>query len=112
VVHNFTGPVADGGNQAFAGLLLKNGKFYGTTFAGGSSDKGTIYQLAPPLPGSSTWRHSVLHNFPGGTKAGAHPLATLTLGKDGALYSMTEQGERLNSGTVFQDNALMRRWVL
>jgi uncharacterized repeat protein (TIGR03803 family) len=45
-LHSFKGPPKDG---AEAGYLLTSlgGKLYGTTFSGGKSNKGTVYELAP-----------------------------------------------------------------
>ena len=50
VLHTFRGP---DGATPFAGLVeASDGNLYGTTFAGGASDKGTIFRINPRAPSS------------------------------------------------------------
>ncbi len=46
VFHSFKGESADGSGPQ-AGLADLNGKLYGTTQNGGTSDNGTIFELTP-----------------------------------------------------------------
>jgi uncharacterized protein YceK len=74
-----------------------NGVLYGTTYYGGSlSDPyaigyGAVFQLAPPLPGQTNWKETVLFRFQGGTD-GENPSATLARDNSGALYGSTVSG--------------------
>jgi len=96
-LHAFTR--ADGALPSAALLQgAADGNFYGTTAAGGSSDLGTIFRMAPD--GSVT----VLHAFAGGDD-GSRSFANLVRGPDGAFYGTTRDGGPLNFGTVFRVTA-------
>jgi uncharacterized repeat protein (TIGR03803 family) len=70
------------GSQPTGELIVgHNGNFYGTTYTGGSSNKGTAFMLTPS--GSL----STLHSFNGSD--GANPYAGLTQSTDGNLYGTT-----------------------
>jgi len=100
VIYSFTGapsgcgtaPPCDGANPE-AGLIQnpKNGVLYGTTNAGGTSGYGTVFQLIPPTPPSTTWTEKVLYSF-AGAPDGANPVAPLTLSSNGLLYGTTYGG--------------------
>jgi uncharacterized repeat protein (TIGR03803 family) len=111
VLHNFSGGTSDGANPA-AGLVTNSkGVLYGTTYSGGSSGNGTVFEMVPGSGG--VWTETVLYHFKGGTD-GANPLAALVLASSGALYGTTYQGGSVtttcgtttctytNWGTVFQ----------
>jgi uncharacterized repeat protein (TIGR03803 family) len=91
VVYSFTGG-ADGGNPA-AGLISVGGMLYGTTSAGGTGMKGTVFQLDP-----TTQVETVIHAFNG--TDGATPGGSL-LYTGGMLYGTTTVGGTQNFGTVF-----------
>jgi len=94
VLHSFVNDGADGLNP-YAGLILdKTGNLYGTTYSGGASNNGTVFELTP----SGT--EIVLHSF-GVDPDGALPTASLVLGKKGILYGTTTAGGT-NYGTVFK----------
>ena len=99
VLHAFTGG-NDGGNPS-AGVTLKAGYLYGTTYAGGDlacnppHGCGTAYQLKH---GGAGWTFSNLYTFTGSD--GAIPTAPVVFGPDGALYSTTEFGGY--DGNVFK----------
>ena len=46
VPHRFE-PNAKDGNSPFAGLILKNGTLYGTTYYGGKKENGTVFEIVP-----------------------------------------------------------------
>jgi uncharacterized repeat protein (TIGR03803 family)/YD repeat-containing protein len=90
-LYTFNG--SDGANP-FAGLLqASNGNFYGTTYAGGSSNQGSIYQLTPG--GVLT----VLHSFNGTN--GLKPN-NLIQANDGNFYGTTQEGGINGKGTIFR----------
>ena len=81
-----------------AGLVFDSaGNLYGTTFNGGTSDVGAVYELSP---GSSGWTEKVIYSFTGGADGG-RPVSTLALDAKGNLYGTTELGGNGN-GVVFK----------
>ncbi|MEJ0045044.1 MAG: choice-of-anchor tandem repeat GloVer-containing protein [Rhodospirillales bacterium] len=87
------------------GALIQDtaGNFYGTTSSGGHKYNGTIFKLAKPAAGGSTWTESVLYAFRGGSKDGSNPDAALAMDSSGALYGTTQDGGvgQVN-GTIFR----------
>lgn len=87
------------GRQPQAPLINVGGTLYGTTYAGGSSDDGTVFSI------STSGTEKVLYSFQGGND-GANPAAGL-LATNGLLYGTTEYGgipsygSQCNAGTVF-----------
>ncbi len=79
------------------GALIKgnDGNYYGMTFAGGTYNFGTIFNITPA--GIVT----VLHHFNGVTD-GANPTGSLTLGVDGNFYGLTNIGGANQYGTIFK----------
>jgi len=73
-----------------AGLLAgPDGSFYGTTGAGGASDKGEVFKVTPPAMGG-VWEHKALHSF--STGDGENPSASLIMDQNGVLYGTTYIG--------------------
>jgi len=105
-VHYFNG--GNDGGIPFGDLATQvneNGVrvIYGANLAGGSSNQGTIYQLAQKpstYPPHDEWTVSLLHSFSG--SEGTYPFGGVVLGPTGALYGTTKEGGTENSGTVFQ----------
>jgi uncharacterized repeat protein (TIGR03803 family) len=96
VLHHF-GAAGDGASPQ-AGLVIgKDGALYGTTFAGGASNLGTIFKLDQDGGG-----YSILHNFTGAGTDGSQPQAALLLGTDGLFYGTTSQGGGSGLGAVFK----------
>ena len=97
-LYQFSGgqPAATDGSNPESGLILgADGNFYGTTYAGGSSDEhGTIYQLTPA--GVLT----TIYRFTGGTD-GANPNAALTVDRRGDFFGVATGGGANNGGTIF-----------
>jgi uncharacterized repeat protein (TIGR03803 family) len=94
VLYAFTG--VDDGAYPYAGVVQgTDGNFYGTTYLGGVSGAGTVFQLTPV--GTVT----VLYAFTGGAD-GAYPYAGVIVGVDGNLYGTTSQGGANSAGAVFQ----------
>lgn len=97
IVHAFS--FQDGFNPT-AGLIFDNaGNLFGTTYAGGSSGAGVVFELKPNSDGS--WTESVLHNFVQGTD-GANPHAGVIFDSAGNLYGTTYGGGPLGDDVVFK----------
>ncbi len=77
------------------------GTLYGTTLYGGNCSAGfpscgTIYKLAPPATGQTTWTYSFLHGFSqqpigGNNEDGISPISPLTF-YQGVLYGTASAG--------------------
>jgi len=95
VIARFAGP--PGGKWPQAGLALLDGKFYGTTSAGGDSctgSCGTVYSA------SRSGDIRIVHSFTGGQEDGSDPRGGL-VSVNGTLYGTTWSGGSGNGGTVF-----------
>jgi uncharacterized repeat protein (TIGR03803 family) len=70
VLHTFAGPPIDGYTPSVGLGLIQaaDGTLYGTTFTGGSFNRGTVFQMAPDGSGST-----LLHSFTAGPMDGANP---------------------------------------
>ncbi len=100
LLHSFTRTNGDGGIPRGT-LLLRNGKLYGTTAAGGSSgDWGTVFQLAPGPTPLGGWQETILYNFTGGADGGT-PIAGLVADSTGALYGATRDAGIVNSSCAY-----------
>jgi uncharacterized repeat protein (TIGR03803 family) len=104
-VYSFTG--GSDGSMPLAGLIQAgNGILYGTTFGGGMSGYGSIFQT------DTSGDLKTLYSFSGGTD-GNGPEASLLLANDGYLYGTTLGGGDLSCeiwsisgcGVVFQVDA-------
>jgi len=98
--YNFAYNIADGSGPN-AVIIDNNGVLYGTTYRGGSTADpsalgfGTVFKLAPPIPGQTNWQETVLYRFNGGND-GQNPSAPLTRDGSGALYGTTFYGGSQN----------------
>jgi uncharacterized repeat protein (TIGR03803 family) len=100
VLYGFGGTPHDG-SLPFAGLIMdKEGNLYGTTYGGGASNVGTVFELSPPVKKGGAWTETVLYGFGGVPHDGSHPYAGLVIDKAGNLYGTTEQGGAYGFGTV------------
>jgi len=74
---------------------------YGTTSGGGSTHRGTAYQLKPE---GGKWTSSILYNFcvRANCADGDVPAAGLIVERNGNLIGTTEGGGVHNGGTVFE----------
>lgn len=82
-LHSFGG--AGDGAVPFSDLTLINGRLYGTTAGGGSSNAGTLFEIDP-----SSGNEIVLYSF-SGADDGRDPVSGLTAG-NGALYGTADGG--------------------
>ena len=90
-IHSFNWD--DGCNPLGTLLLANDGNFYGTTYAGGAGDYGTVFQMTP------AGQLTTLHNF--AIFDGASPYAGLAQATDGKLYGTTDSGSEGNYGLIF-----------
>jgi len=65
------------------------GNLYGTTYQGGAHDAGVVFKLSPTQV--QGWQINVVHSFVG-FATGEFPLAGVTLGSGGKIYTATEDG--------------------
>jgi len=88
ILHNLAGPPTDGDGPA--GTLAEGlgGALFGTTFAGGSKDNGTIFKI-----GADGGGYTTVFNFTNGTPSGAGPFTGLIRGRSqndiGVFYGST-----------------------
>jgi uncharacterized repeat protein (TIGR03803 family) len=90
--HRFDGP--DGANPVAALIEARDGSFYGTTQAGGSSELGTAFKI------DATGAFSTLHSFSG--PDGSNPYAELIEATDGHFYGTALRGGPFGGGVVFR----------
>jgi uncharacterized repeat protein (TIGR03803 family) len=98
VLYSFAGGRSGNGKFPGAGLIQgsSDGNFYGTTFAEGASNLGTVFSITPA--GVET----LLYSFGGAPNDGSFPFAALIHGGDGNFYGTTSNGGANNDGTVFK----------
>ena len=99
VLYNFSGG-SDGYSPYAVPTIGATGALYGTTVAGGSSDKGTVFKLTPPGTGGGAWKETVLHNFNGSD--GGFPYAGVVFGANGAIYGTTAGSVNAGNGSAFE----------
>jgi len=107
VIYSFNG--GSDGAYPYAGLIIDQGEFYGTTASGGSAvgshGYGTVFMLTPPVNGK-TWMETVIYTFCSKSNCsdGANPydFAGLTVDKSGAIYGTTVSGGVGTGGTIFK----------
>jgi uncharacterized repeat protein (TIGR03803 family) len=101
VVRSFGAPGSGDAATPLAWLTLgRDGAFYGTTFAGGTNNSGSVFKINPD--GSN---YAVLHSF-GVTDDGDHPYASVFMASDGVLYGTTSfGGNGTTNGIVYRLNS-------
>jgi uncharacterized repeat protein (TIGR03803 family) len=110
-------PCLDGDAPISGVVLDRAGNLYGTTEYGGKGtggDWGTAYELQHQADG--TWKHILLHSFPGSANDGKLVYGGLILDKSGNLYGTTLQGggkgcgEGTGCGTVYKLTHTAKGW--
>jgi uncharacterized repeat protein (TIGR03803 family) len=99
VLHNFL-PSQSDGYQPQAGLIERDGAFYGTTQYGGASNMGTVFKLTPPASAKGSWTETILYSFQGHGD-GTMPMGNLVFDTKGALYGTTSGGGSSVTGEGF-----------
>jgi uncharacterized repeat protein (TIGR03803 family) len=103
VLHSFS-ITTDGATPESTPIIDAHGNLYGTTAEGGLMPCpydsyavcGTVYELAPPAPGRTTWKLTTLHEFSGLNGDGVTPIGSLVADAGGALYGTTVVGGAAN----------------
>ena len=95
LLYSFGGTASDGFNPYGSLVVDKHGNLYGTTYNGGTSGFGTIFQITPA--GTET----ILYTFTGG-KDGGDPFAALIIDQKGTLFGTTQAGGKHNFGAIFR----------
>jgi len=90
LLHSFAGGSSDSADPYHTLIQASDGNFYGSTLSGGTSNGGTIYQIAPS--GTET----LLYSF------AIMPWAGLMQGSDGNFYGTTASGGTSGRGTIFE----------
>ena len=94
VLHSFRG--GSDGEYPYASVIRDAaGNLYGTTYGGGASGWGTVFEINP------TGKETVLFSFAGAAD-GASPEGGLVQDAAGHLYGTTKYGGTLGAGTVFE----------
>lgn len=94
VLYSFDGK-PDGANPESSLIMDSAGNLYGTTFAGGASGLGTVFEV------STSGTETVLHSFTG-KPDGEQPEAGLAMDAAGNLYGTTSLGGTHGNGTAFE----------
>lgn len=115
VLYNFTGG-SDGAHPQSRLTSDGKGNFFGTTYQGGASGAGTVFELSPS--GSGGWNEAVLHSFSGGLNIGpdgAGPSGPVIFDSGGNLYGTTIFGGTdyiyCSYGTVFELSPAGASWT-
>lgn len=85
VLHRFQ-PGNDGVYPSGSLLIDNGGNIFGTTFTGGTTNFGTVYELSPPKAAGRPWSESVLYTFSGYNNA---PTSGLAMDLAGDLFGTT-----------------------
>lgn len=95
------GGVVDGAVPDHGGLVLRRGRLWGVTTAGGQNGGGVLFSIKPNGTG-----YRVQHAFGAPETAGdqTQPHGTLMPGPNGLLYGLGSAGGSANAGGVFSIN--------
>src|SRR5579872_2485747 len=89
VLHAF-GAGTDGAYPFDTPIFDGNGNMYGTTWEGGTTGHGTVFEMSPN--GKGGWNETVLYNFQGRPTDGGKISGGLVLDAAGNLYGTSRYG--------------------
>jgi uncharacterized repeat protein (TIGR03803 family) len=100
------------GYTSYGGVTIGSGKhLYGTTYAGGAYDVGTVFKLKH---GPNGWAESALYSFGTRSDDGYEPTAGVAMDKAGNLYGTAPYGGstafRLSPGTDGWKETVLHRF--
>jgi uncharacterized repeat protein (TIGR03803 family) len=102
-------PGNSGPAEPVAGVVFdQSGNLYGTTFGGGNSGSGTIFQLGPLS--DDKWVGRVLYRFRDGAD-GSGPRGSLIFDAQGDLYGTASGGGTAGNGTLFRLRPAGKSWA-
>ena len=103
VIHRFSGQPSDGDFPVGDLIADSKGNLYGATYAGGTFNEGTVFELIRPATANGGWRETILYNFTG-VADGGNPLGGLVFDAKGNLYGTTNNGGAgsFPGGTIFE----------
>jgi uncharacterized repeat protein (TIGR03803 family) len=108
LIHVFTGTNGDG-KSPYGGVVVDGqGNVYGTTYQGGASNYGTVFELSP---NGTVFTETILYNFTNQTD-GSDPMTPLTFDTQGNLYGTTSGGGPVDNafGVVFELSQSAGKW--
>jgi len=89
---------SEGSSPQAALIFDSRGNLFGTTYAGGSTDHGVVFELTPS--GGGLWTETEIHTFTG-IPDGAFPSSSLIFDSKGNLYGTAGAGA-YGVGAVFE----------
>lgn len=92
-------PCADGSDPLSGLILAVDGDFYGTTWTGGTDNRGTLFKISPL--GELTHLYSFCA-VPPNCADGAIPYGRVLQGTDGSIYGTTYSNGSNGGGTIFE----------
>jgi len=101
ILHSFSSG-KDGANPSAGVVLDAAGNIYGTTYYGGKSGVGTVFELIAPAGTDKYYKEKVLWTFNGSD--GMLPYGNPILDSAGNLYGTANEGGSYNAGVVFEVN--------
>ena len=97
VLHIFNG--TDGEYPTSSLTIGPDGELYGFTVGGGAKNAGTAFKI------SIKGKFKVLHSFNAVEEGNYSYLGSMTVGPNGNLYGVMQEGGTYNQGTVFEMTA-------
>jgi uncharacterized repeat protein (TIGR03803 family) len=109
LIYGFSGTNGDGAYPYGGVVVDAEGNVYGTTYRGGASSEGTVYEISPT--GTGAFKETIIHSFTGGTDGG-YPYAPLSIDTSGNLYGTTFNGGPVDNsyGVVFEFSQSADKW--
>jgi hypothetical protein len=96
VLYSFTG--GNDGSLPVSGVSFDAaGNLYGTTYTGGESSGGGVFELSPPQAQGGDWMEATLYSF----RANSYSRAGVAIDEETNLFGTTSQGGE-GYGTVFE----------
>jgi uncharacterized repeat protein (TIGR03803 family) len=99
-LYNFNTAAGVDGAYPYANLVFDSaGNLFGTTFEGGATNEGTVFELSPS---GGSWTETVIHSFVNNGTDGYHTFSALVFDGSGNFYGTTNGGGTFTYGTLFE----------